>query len=266
MKHYIFSGCSFTDMHNSWARYICNKMSWGTYTINAKSGAGNTFISTAAITAALQAESRGETPDISIMWSSPSRFEFPIHPNQTPHFDQLFDINKIMEHDFNPGFYFWGENYTKDDSSYWMLQGGNVSHKTKWSTNRKVNNLYIYTIERCQQFIFNDFYHWHKSLMCFLNVQNLCKHKGWEYRPTVHRTGFGEYMLHCPPQFKDIQSAIDWDSWTFTDDNDGGLREYTLANLNTWDDGYDGHPSYEAQADFAENFWLKKFPSAYLSR
>jgi hypothetical protein len=109
MKHYIFSGCSFTDMHNSWARYICNKMPWGIYTINAKSGAGNTFISTAAITAALQAESRGETPDISIMWSSPSRFEFPIHPNQTPHFNQLFDMNKMGENDFNPGFYFWGK-------------------------------------------------------------------------------------------------------------------------------------------------------------
>lgn len=267
VKFYIFGGCSFTDMHNSWARVISRDLLKERNCRNvAKSGAGNVFISTAVIDCAIKAEAEGYTPDISVMWSAPSRIEFPLNPNETPYFKDLFDANKKSNSDMNPGLFAItnitnGHDY--NDDNWWLLNGGNVSRKTQWSDNKKINQEYVSAFESYQMYFSNSSLHWHNTLMCILNLQNLCEVKGWNYRFTTFRDYVDEYKTYCPTQFKTIQTAINWNKFQFTDDNTGGLREYTLNNLNTWDDGYDNHPSHEAHEDFVYNFWLKKFPEVY---
>lgn len=264
---YIFGGCSFTDMPNSWARYICDNVVKKYWYLNvSKSGSGNSFIATAAMNAALKAAEQGYKPDISIMWSAPSRIEFPLRAVQTPYFNQLFDVNKNTNSDMNPGLYaiknLQGE-HEYDKNNWWIFNGGLVSHKTKWATKSSVNKEYVDAFEKLQMYFCNTNMYWHNTLMNILNVQNLCEANGWNYRFTTFRSYVNEYKQHCAPQFKYLQDAVKWDKFAFTDDADGGLREYTLNNLNTWDDGYDNHPSYEAHADFVNNFWLRQFPEVY---
>lgn len=267
MKFYIFGGCSFTDMSNSWARVITRDLLKEHNCRNvAKSGAGNVFISTATIDCALKAEAEGLTPDINVMWSGPSRIEFPIKKNETPYFNELFESNRRTDSDMNPGLYaltdILGE-HDKSDDNWWLLNGGNVSSKTKWSFNKNIDKEFVDAFEKYQMYFSNSNLHWHNTLMSILNLQNLCELKGWKYRFTTFRDYVDEYKTYCAPQFKDIQNAIKWEKFVFTDNNTGGLREYTLNNLNTWDDGYDNHPSYEAHEDFVYNFWLKQFPGVY---
>lgn len=268
-KFYIFGGCSFTDMPGSWARYICDEFLHNkNCQLVAKSGAGNSFIATAVMNGALMAEKAGigYMPDISVMWSHPTRIEYPIDSVQTPYYDNLFDNNKKAKNDFNPGLYalqhLTGE-HQRDPRNYWFLSGGNVTEKTVWSNKDSVNKEYQNMWRLHYKYFANINYHWHNTLMCILNVQNLCEAKGWDYRFTVFREYVTEWKNVCAPQFIHLQEAIKWDKFIFTNEKTGGLREYTLNNLNTWDDGYDNHPSHEAHKDFVDNFWLKRFPNVY---
>jgi len=254
-------------MPNSWARVICRNVLNDRNCRNvAKSGAGNVFISTAVIDCALKAEAEGFLPSVDVMWSAPSRIEFPLTSNETPYFKDLFENNKRNNSDMNPGLYaiesLYGE-HDKNEANWWILNGGNVSSKTQWSYNKSIDKEYVTAFEKFQMYFSTTNLHWHSTLMSILNVQNLCKLKGWKYRFTTFRRYINEYKTYCAPQFKTIQDAIDWDKFMFTDNTDGGLREYTLDNLDTWDDGYDNHPSYEAHEDFVNNFWLKKFSEEY---
>jgi len=267
-KFYIFGGCSFTDMPGSWARVIQEEyLSDASLSKNcAKSGAGNKFISTAVIDTALRVEKLGYIPDISIMWSSPTRFELPINC-ETPYVDELFEENRRQDNDFNPGT-FLHHNITGDvDRSsvdnFWLMQCSKVSFKTKWAHNKKIDDSYIETFEKFQQFLWNSNFQWHNTLMSILSVQWLCESKQWPYRFTTFRDGLGEFIKHSSLQLKTLQDEVNWNKFVFTDSNYGGLREYTLSTVNTWDDGYDNHPSREAHRHFVKEFWLKRFPDIY---
>lgn len=267
-KFYIFGGCSFTDMPNSWARVIQrNYLSNPRLSRNcAKSGAGNKFIASAAIDTAIKAEKAGFLPDISIMWSSPTRFELPISDN-TPFVNELFEENKRQGNDFNPGtFLHYDINGEVDQTSienFWLMQCSKVTNKTKWAHDKKIDELYVDAFEKFQFLLWNNNHQWHNTLMSILSVQWLCEIKKWPYRFTTFREGLGEFVKHCSPQFMSLQNEIDWGKFVFTDNNYGGLREFTLSTINTWDDGYDNHPSYDAHALFVDNFWLKHFPHTY---
>ena len=117
--------------------------------------------------------------------------------------------------------------------------------------------------EKFQEILWNSNYQWHNTLTSILSVQWLCETKKWPYRFTTFREGLGEYIKHCSPQFLSLQQEINWDKFVFTDNNYGGLREFTLSTINTWDDGYDNHPSHDAHKLFVNDFWLKQFPNIY---
>lgn len=264
---YVFSGCSFTDMHLSWARQLAKDVIRDNRRtkIAAKSGAGNDFIANSAVNAALQAEKDGFKPDISIMWSSPARFEFPMHPTM-PFSTELFNFNKKQNNDFNPGIPDTLPNGIADKKlieNFWLLQAGKVTKKNEWSCVRAIDKEYQKAFRYFQEFIWNYNYHWYSTLRSILNVQNFCEAKNWPYRFTIFRSCLEEYKKHCAPQFKLLQDEVKWDKFIFTDDNDGGLREYNMRTVNTWDDGYDNHPSYEAHEKFLYDFWLPKFPEVY---
>lgn len=267
LKWFIFGGCSFTDMHNSWARVIQRDVLGERNCQNvSKSGAGNKFISTAVINCALLAEQRGFIPDISIMWSHPGRIEFPLTSSETPYFNKLFNNNKAQNNDMNPGLYALKDlqsDHDYHDENWWILNGGNVSDKTNWSKDRAIDDEYVDAFIKYQKYFSTTNNHWHNTLTSMLLVQNMAEVRGWHYRATVFREYLEFYKSMCAPQFILLQESIDWNLFTFTNDTDGGLREYTLSNLNTWDDGYDNHPSYEAHEDFVNNFWLTKHGSDY---
>lgn len=265
---YVFSGCSFTDMGGSWARQLADDVIKDNKRtkVAAKSGAGNDFIANSTITAALQAEKQGYRPDITIMWSSPSRFEFPMHPSM-PFSKELFNKNKKQKNDFNPGIFYILPNGKQDEKrteNFWLLQAGNVTEKTKWSDIPMIDKDYQKTFRYFQEYIWNLNFQWYNTLRAMISVQNFCEIKNWKYRFTVFRSCFGEYQRNCAPQFKNLQNEIKWKKFFFTDDKDGGLREYTLDNVNTWEDGYDNHPSVEAHSKFLYDFWLPKFPGVYI--
>jgi hypothetical protein len=268
-KFYIFGGCSFTDMPGSWARHIQeNILSDPKSSKNcAKSGAGNRFISAAVIDTALRAEEKGYQPDISIMWSGPSRFEIPIHENETPYINEIFESNRMTGSDFNPGTYFHKDIVGDIDRStlnnFWLMQCSKVTDHTRWAHERFIDKEYVETFAKFQQYLWNTNAHWHNTLTAILQVQWLCESKEWPYRFMTFREGFGDYVLTCAPQFRSIQHAIDWNKWVFTDDNYGGLREFTLNTVNTWDDGYDNHPSRQAHQLFVEQLLIPRFPDVY---
>jgi len=268
-KFYIFGGCSFTDMSNSWARYLQkNILKQPKFSKNcAKSGAGNRFIATSVIDTALKVEKKGLVPDISIMWSSPSRFEIPIHESETPYVNEIFESNRMTGSDFNPAIYLHyniiGEVDRSSLNNFWLMQCSKVTEKTRWSHQEYIDNEYIEEFNKFQQYIWNSNAHWHNTLNAILEVQWLCESKGWPYRMMTHRSGFEEYIDTCAPQFKIMQETVDWNKWIFTDDNYGGLREFTLNTINTWDDGYDNHPSHEAHKLFVEDFLLPRFPKVF---
>lgn len=266
-KFYIFGGCSFTDMPNSWARVIqrdvlkernCRNVS--------KSGAGNTFISTAVIDCALKAEAEGYTPDISVMWSAPSRIEFPMHEKETPHAKMMFKGNEFGNNDMNPGLFAFDGltgDFRRAIDNYWILNGGAVSEKTQWSWNKNVDMQFVKAFQNYAYYFWNQHTQWHNTLTAYLLVQNMAEARGWTYRASTFRDYVKDYKTWCADQFVTLQNAVNWNKFKFTDDHTGGLREYTLNNLNTWDDGYDNHPSYEAHEDFVNNFWLKHFKGVY---
>lgn len=266
---YIFGGCSFTDMPESWARYIQqhllsqNKLSKNC----AKLGAGNRFIATAVIDAALRAKQKGLVPDITIMWSGPSRFEIPIHEKDTPHVAEIFESNRIASCDFNPGIFYHTDITGDIDRStlnnFWLMQCSKVTEHTRWAHNKHIDREYVETFMRFQQYLWNINAHWHNTITSILQVQWLCQANQWPYRFMTHREGFGDYILTCAPQFQSMQQSIDWDKWLFTNDTHGGLREFTLNTVNTWDDGYDNHPSQAAHKLFVEEFLLPRFPGVY---
>ena len=268
-KFYLFGGCSFTDMPGSWARYLQdNILSQSKNSKNcAKSGAGNRFIATAIIDAALRAAEKGFVPDISIMWSGPSRFEIPIHENETPYVHDIFQANKIMGNDFNPGTYFHHDITGDIDRStlnnFWLMQCSKVTDHTRWAHKKNIDKEYVETFMRFQQYLWNINAHWHNTLTSILEVQWLCESKQWPYRFMTFREGLGEYITTCAPQFRSLQDSINWSKWLFTDNNYGGLREYTLNTVNTWDDGYDNHPSRDAHELFVNEFLLPKLPGVY---
>jgi hypothetical protein len=268
-KFYIFGGCSFTDMHDSWARYIqSNIISNTKFSKNsAKSGAGNSFISSSVIDSALRASEKGFLPDISIMWSSPVRFEIPIHQDETPYVNDLFESNRLSKSDFNPGTYYHkditGEIDRSTLNNFWLMQCSKVTEHTKWAHQKFIDKEYVNMFINFQKYLWNTNAHWYNTIRSILQVQWMCESKGWNYRFMTHREGFGQYILTCAPQFKSMQDSIDWSKWIFTDKNYGGLREYTLNNINTWDDGYDNHPSKEAHKMFVDDFLLPQLPGVY---
>lgn len=268
-KFYIFGGCSFTDMPNSWARYIQEKiLSEPKFSKNcSKSGAGNLFISASVIDSSLRAAEKGFVPDISIMWSGPSRFEIPIHESETPYIHEIFESNRITGSDFNPGIYFHknitGEIDRSTLNNFWLMQCSKVTDHTRWAHQKYIDKEYVETFVRFQQYLWNTNAHWHNTIRSILEVQWLCESKDWPYRFMTHREGFGEYIMTCAPQFQSMQNTIDWSKWVFTDDNYGGLREFTMNTINTWDDGYDNHPSHDAHRLFVNDFLLPRFSGVY---
>lgn len=267
-KFYLFGGCSFTDMHDSWARQIATDIIKDPNSSKncAKSGAGNDFIGTSVLHHALEAEKQGFVPDVSIMWSSPSRYEVPISQKETPFVKDLFNTNNEQSNDFNPGTFFENSAGNIDRTTadnWWLMQCSKVTSKTEWTKISKIDKEYVKTFEYFQEYLWNLNYQWYSTLKSILLMQNICKTKKWNYRFMVHRDGFGEHIQFCSPQFKTIQNEIDWDNFIFTDNRDGGLREYTLATVNTWDDGYDNHPSKEAHSKFVYDFLLPNFPGEY---
>lgn len=266
---HIFGGCSFTDMEGSWARYVQkNILSKPTLSKNcAKSGAGNRFIATSVIDSSLRASTKGFIPDITIMWSGASRFEIPIHENETPYINEIFESNRMTGSDFNPGTYFHkninGDIDRSTLNNFWLMQCNKVTEKTRWSHQKFIDEEYVVTFNRFQQYLWNTNAHWHNTLTAILQVQWLCESRGWPYRFMTFREGFGDYILTCAPQFQSMQQSIDWDKWLFTNDTHGGLREFTINTVNTWDDGYDNHPSQAAHKLFVEEFLLPRFPGVY---
>jgi len=266
-KFYIFGGCSFTDMPGSWARVIQEEVLGKTPSRNvSKSGSGNRFIANAVIDCALKAEREGYVPDISVMWSAPSRVEFPIHEKDTPFASQLFNRNKLADNDFNPGLFCTesalGE-FQRITENYWLLNGGIVSEKTKWSDIEGIDLQYVDAFRSYMHYFWNQNNMWQQTLTNILLVQQMCELKGWDYRFTTFRAYVKEYKTWCANQFVTLQDEINWKKFLFTNIEDGGLREYTLDNLNTWDDGYDNHPSHEAHKDFVYNFWLLHHKGVY---
>jgi hypothetical protein len=268
-KFYLFGGCSFTDMPGSWARYLQNNILLRPKNSKncAKSGAGHRFIATSVIDSALRIAEKGYVPDITIMWSGPSRFEIPIHELETPYVHDIFQANRLTGDDFNPGTYYHLDVTGNVDRStlnnFWLMQCSKVSEKTRWSHQEFIDNEYIEAFNKFQQYIWNSNAHWHNTLNAILEVQWLCESKHWPYRFMTFREGLGEYIMTCAPQFRSLQDSIDWSKWLFTDDNYGGLREFTLNTVNTWDDGYDNHPSKEAHEFFVKDFLLPKLPGVY---
>jgi len=268
-KFYIFGGCSFTDMEGSWARYIQKEiLAEPKLSKNcAKSGAGNRFISTSVIDSSLRAAENGFIPDITVMWSGPSRFEIPIHENETPYVNEIFESNRMTGNDFNPSIYFH-KNITGDIdrstlNNFWLMQCNKVTEKTRWAHQNFIDEEYVTTFNKFQQYLWNTNAHWHNTLTSILQVQWLCESRNWPYRFMTFREGLGEYIRTCAPQFQSMQTAVDWNKWIFTDNNYGGLREFTLNTINTWDDGYDKHPSREAHRMFVEEFLIPRFPDVY---
>lgn len=268
-KFYIFGGCSFTDMPGSWARHIQqNILLDSSLSKNcAKAGAGNKFISTSVIDSSLRINSKGYIPDITIMWSSPTRYEIPIHEIETPYVNDIFESNRMTGSDFNPGVYFHKDVVGEIDRStlnnFWIMQCSKVTEKTRWAHKKNIDKEYVETFLRLQQYLWNTNAQWHNTIMSILEVQWMCESKGWPYRFMTHREGFKEYVITCAPQFKSLQEEIKWDKWIFTDDNYGGLREFTLRTVNSWDDGYDNHPSHEAHKLFVDEFLIPKCPGVY---
>lgn len=268
-KFYVFGGCSFTDMPRSWARYIQEHiLSESKNSKNcAKSGAGNRFIATAAIDTALRAAEKGFLPDVTIMWSGPNRFEIPIHENETPYVYDIFQSNKMLGNDFNPGTFYHTDIIGDIDRStlnnFWIMQCSKVTDNTRWSHKKHIDKEYVETFLRFQQYLWNLNAQWHNTLTSILEVQWLCESKGWPYRFMTFREGLGEFVQHCAPQFKSLQDSVNWNNWIFTDNNYGGLREFTLNTINTWDDGYDNHPSHDAHKLFVDEFLLPQLPEVY---
>lgn len=268
-KFYVFGGCSFTDMPGSWARFIQENilLDFKNSKNCAKSGAGNRFIATAAINTALRVAEKGFLPDVTIMWSGPNRFEIPIHETDTPYVNDIFESNRILGNDFNPGIFHHldvtGDIDRTTLNNFWLMQCSKVTDDTRWSHNKKIDKEYVETFVRFQQYLWNLNAQWHNTLTSILEVQWLCESKGWPFRFMTFREGLGEFINHCAPQFQILQDSVDWNKWLFTDNNYGGLREFTLNTVNTWDDGYDNHPSHDAHRLFVNDFLLPKLPGVY---
>jgi hypothetical protein len=255
MKHfYIFGGCSFTAMPKSWARQLTQKINPSRCHVAAHAGAGNTMISTSVLHHAFTAQINKYTPDITVMWSHPSRFDFPLNPKESPHYEKLFNRNKLEGADFNPSYY--------DDKRYWLLGCGNGHLDFTRSNIKVVDQKYVKAYSEHHKTIWNTTYQWFSTLQAILLVQSVCEANGWKYRFTVYNN-FIKHYVDQSEHILALYKMINWDNFTFTDKEYGGLREYTLANTNTWDDGYDCHPSAKAHTDFLDNFWLEKFPNDY---
>jgi hypothetical protein len=245
--YFIFGGCSFTGMHNSWARQLSHKINPNRCDIAARAGAGNTFIANNVLHHAFIAKINHYVPNITIMWSHPSRFDFPLHPKESPHYKKIFFKNETYKQDFNPTYY--------DENNWWLLGCGNGHIDFTRSDNEAINDEYVKGFAEYHKMFWNSTYQWLNTLQSILLVQSVCEANNWPYRFTVYNNFMKTYNV-CSDSVLALNKFINWEKFTFTDDNYGGLREHTLQNLNTWDDGYDMHPSYEAHTDFLDNFWL----------
>ena len=253
-KYFIFGGCSFTAMPNSWARQLTHRINPDVCYIAAHAGGGNTIIANSVIDAAWKAIINKKTPDITIMWSHPSRYDIPINKEETPHYSKIFLRNKQDRNDFNPAVY--------DRFNYWLLGCGNGHIDFTRSGTKAVNTEYVNAFKEHHKMFWNSTTQWLNTLQAILLIQSLCDANNWSYRFLVYNN-FMKHYIKQSDHIVAISKMIKWDKFTFTDDEYGGLREYTLSHLNTWDDGYDMHPSHEAHYDFLDNFFLPKFMNEY---
>lgn len=254
-KRFIFGGCSFTAMPHSWARQLSHRIDPDVCSIAAHSGGGNTVISNSVIDAAWKASTKNLTPDITIMWSHPSRYDIPINKEETPYYSKIFWRNKQIEgFTFNPT--------TFDRFKYWLLGCGNAYIGFDRSCIEAVNTEYVEAYRAHHKMFWNSTTQWLNTLQAILLIQSLCDANSWNYRFLVYNNFMKDYVKQSD-HILAISKMIKWDKFSFTDNNYGGLREYTLSHLNTWDDGYDKHPSHEAHTDFLDNFFLPKFNSIF---
>lgn len=246
-KHFIFGGCSFVAMPNSWARQLTQKINPNRCDVSAHAGAGNTMIAHSVLHQAFVQQINKLTPDITIMWSHPSRYDFPLNPTETPYYNHLFYSNNNEGTHFNPAYY--------DENNYWLLGCGNGHIDFTRASTRSFNQTYVQAFRSHHQMVWNKTHQWMNTLQAILLIQSVCEANNWPYRFAVYNNYMKDYVDESNAMLA-VYKMIKWDKFTFVDDEYGGLREYTLANLNTWDDGYDMHPSYEAHTEFLENFWL----------
>jgi len=251
-KYYIFGGCSFTAMPNSWARRLQQLINPDYADVVACAGGGNNIVANRVLFEANRVTQEGYKPVITIMWTHPGRVDHPLDSRETPYYKVLFDQNKKDKDNFNP---------TPVGDSWWLLDCGNADVDFT-RIHDETRHDYVKAFKSYKKYLWNSTSQWNKTLQAILLIQSICEANNWEYEFTVFNE-FMKYYVHLNKSMPGLSNFVKWDKFTFTNDDYGGLREYTLDNLNTWDDGYDCHPSHEAQKDFLDNFWLVRHSKMY---
>ncbi len=250
-KIVLFAGCSFTAMHDSWARQMVDIFPAYKAQVIAKHGAGNDFIARSIVYEIdRQKELGSKVSHVFVMWSGPSRHEIlidqKVFQNLKPWSTELSTYKRQGE---------WGEQLEENELDFAWAKSGGAYGKFEFDAsemdieNKMLDNYFdnFYKVHTSDYFNF-------KSLEDFHYVQMYCKANQITLINLTFRDIIGPIdEVIDYKEYKYLYNLIDWKQWYFHN-KFGGLREWNLENTNKWDDGYDNHPDKQAHAEYIEKF------------
>tara|TARA_Y100000356_G_scaffold84052_2_gene69933 strand:+ start:11656 stop:12459 length:804 start_codon:yes stop_codon:yes gene_type:complete len=256
MSSYIISGCSYTDMPDSWARQFLNNLDgdYMNHIMCGQIGAGNNLISQAVLVNLLDYKKsfKWNVKNISdikviVMWSHPHRIDY-LYESES------IDNNKFWSRlfKFKKGVRLNRENGGKD----YLMTGNNgvLDMGSLKSDNMLYSHPHINYWTSFFKYIHNDKYVWNETLKNIIYLQNILKQKNVKYLFLTYtnfmKDFFGKFKF-CEHQ----ENLLDLNNFLFTDKSFGGLREWVMNNTNKWDDGYGNHPHKDSHKEFIDNFF-----------
>tara|TARA_B100001287_G_scaffold276353_1_gene286864 strand:- start:1190 stop:2011 length:822 start_codon:yes stop_codon:yes gene_type:complete len=260
-KTILYAGCSFTAMHDSWARQMVDMFPEHKSQVIAKHGAGNDFIARSIVYEVERQKELG-TPvtHVFVMWSGPTRHEIMLDTNifnkLKPWSTEISTYKRVGE---------WGEQLEENELDFaWAKSGGSYGTFNYEASEIDIENKMLDNyFENYYKVNSNEYFNF-RSLEDFHYVQMYCKVNQITLINLTFRDIIGPMHKVIDPSFSAgdkssvhkyayLYALIDWRQWYFYDHH-GGLREWNLENTNTWDDGYDNHPDKQAHKEYIEKF------------
>lgn len=242
----LCGGCSFTVMHDSWARQI-NK-DFDNKRIVGSSAAGNDFVCR-SLTYNLNKlrENNIKNSFVIVMWTEISRQDIFVNYSD----DSDVFKNVLKQNVKNPDHFYDDEDLNRFDwrESAWLKSGGYDINKDKDAE---------FYLKPYYKYFYSEQFHFIKLLENMLFIQNLCNFLGYYVIHTFMKNLFYDNKLNNRLEkyhlsVKHLWDLVNKDTLLFpkTNKNYDGLWEYYLYNNFKSIDN--GHPSKEAHKFFLDN-------------
>lgn len=231
-KHFIASGCSFTE-YKGWPYRLPNHFTDVKLHNTGLSSQGNGHIARKAQYKIFDLLNSGVSPEdifVGIMWSGPTRMEF--------FFEEMWE---------DPGTDGWCPNtgnpshFIPDAEGSWFITNQNWQHPIAkdWNESRFFNPTACYI----------------RTYELILGTQNYCKSLGIDFFMTQFTRGVVEESHDKDRNLRWMRETIDWDKWLPVD----GCFEWVFLNTTKpWevdvpiDIDKPCHPTPEQHAEFCE--------------